>query len=52
MNTKYLKDICVLAYYTSERGWLYGSFAGTINILKDIVGIEHIITTKAESIHS
>ena len=51
MNNKYLKDICVLAYYTSTNGYWYRSFAGTINILKDIVGIEHIITTKAESIH-
>jgi hypothetical protein len=51
MNTKYLKDICVLAYYTSENGFWYRSFAGTINILKELVGIEHIITTKAESIH-
>ena len=51
MNTKYLKDICVLAYYTSENGFGYRSFAGTINILKELVGIEHIITTKAESIH-
>ena len=52
MNNKYLKDICVLAYYTSNNGYWYRSFAGTINILKDIVGIEHIITTKAESIHT
>ena len=52
MKYKYLKDICVLAYYTSSSGYWYRSFAGTINILKDIVGIEHIITTKAESIHT
>jgi hypothetical protein len=51
MNTKYLKDICVLAYYTSESGYWYRNFAGTINVLKELVGIEHIITTKAESIH-
>ena len=50
MNEKYLNDICVLAYYTSEKDWFYRNFVGVINILKEIVGIKHIITTKATSI--
>ena len=48
MNDKYLDDICVLAYYIYDKD---SSFAGVINILRDIVGIKHIITTKASSIH-
>jgi hypothetical protein len=48
MNTKYLDDICILAYY---RGTPDRRFAGVINILRDIVGIKHIITSKASSIH-
>lgn len=50
MNEKYLNDICVLAYYTNEKDWFYKTFVGVINILKEIVGIKHIITTKATSI--
>lgn len=48
MNEKYLDDICVLAYYTRSGD---SRFAGIINILRDLVGIKHIITTKASSIH-
>lgn len=48
MNDKYLDDICILTYY---MGRVDHRFAGVINILKDIVGIKHIITTKASSIH-
>lgn len=48
MNDKYLDDICILAYYMYERDTM---FAGVINELREIVGIKHIITTKAESIH-
>lgn len=47
MNTKYLNDICILAYYETMNKW----FAGNINILREIVGIKHIITTKVTSIH-
>ena len=47
MNNKYLKDICVLAYYETMNKW----FVGNINILKEIVGLKHIITTKVTSIH-
>ena len=49
MNTKYLDDICVLAYYTFDRE---PHFMGNINVLRDIVGLKHIITTKASSIHT
>ena len=48
MNTKYLDDICVLAYYRFDRDTY---FMGFINVLRDIVGLKHIITTKASSIH-
>ena len=47
--TKYLDDICVLAYYTFDRE---PHFMGNINVLRDIVGLKHIITTKASSIHT
>lgn len=47
MNNKYLNDICVLAYYETMSKW----FVGNINILKEIVGLKHIITTKVTSIH-
>ena len=49
MNTKYLDDICILAYYSFDRE---PSFMGNINVLRDIVGLKHIITTKASSIHT
>lgn len=48
MNEKYLDDICVLAYYTRNGD---ARFAGIINLLRELVGIKHIITTKASSIH-
>lgn len=48
MNEKYLDDICVLAYYTRTGDTV---FAGMINLLRELVGIKHIITTKASSIH-
>ena len=48
MNDKYLDDICVLAYYMRNGDT---RFAGIINLLREIVGIKHIITTKAASIH-
>lgn len=48
MNEKYLDDICVLAYYKRSGD---GRFAGIINLLRELVGIKHIITTKASSIH-
>ena len=47
MNDKYLDDICILAYYTEPNS----RFAGIINLLRELVGIKHIITTKAVSIH-
>lgn len=49
MNEKYLDDICVLTYYTFARDPRY---MGVINILRELVGIKHIITTKATSIHT
>ncbi len=42
-----LDDICVLTYYMGNGE---GMFAGEIAYLREIVGLEHIITTKAESI--
>jgi hypothetical protein len=49
MNEKYLNDICILAYYTFDGD---RNFAGIMNEIREIVGIKHIITTKASSIHS
>lgn len=49
MNEKYLNDICVLTYYKYNKDY---RFMGIINELRDIVGIKHIITTKAESLHT
>ena len=49
MNEKYLDDICILTYYTFARDPIY---MGVINILRELVGIKHIITTKATSIHT
>ena len=46
MNTKYLDDICVLTYFTTMNSW----FIGCVNVLKDIVGLKHVITTKTKSI--
>lgn len=48
MNEKYLNDICILAYYKYDKDYV---FIGIINLLKELVGIKHIITTKASSIH-
>lgn len=49
MNEKYLDDICILTYYTYSKDPHY---MGVINLLKDLVGIKHVITTKATSIHT
>ena len=46
-NVSYLDDICALTYYLSMNAM----YAGCINVLKDIVGLKHVITTKASSIH-
>ena len=46
-NQDYFDDICVLAYYEV----LNSDFRGYISELEDIVGIKHIITSKASSIH-
>ena len=48
INEKYLKDICVLAYYQYPND---KTFAGVMNELREIVGIKHIITSKATSIY-
>ena len=48
MNPKYLDDICVLAYYTEPNS----RFSGMINLLRELVGIKHIITSRAISIHN
>ncbi len=49
MNEKYLDDICILTYYMYSKDPRY---MGVINILRELVGIKHIITSKASSIHS
>ena len=50
-NKKYLDDICVLTYFDKSSP-NYPTFVGCINILKDIVGLKHVITTKTKSIFS
>lgn len=45
-GAKVLDDICVLTYYMYEDG----QFAGEIAYLKELVGLKHVITTKASSI--
>lgn len=45
-NTMYLDDICALTYFSSMNS----RFVGCINLLKEIVGLKHVITTKASSI--
>lgn len=49
MNEKYLKDVCMLLYYMGQSR---ADIVGTINELEQLVGLTHIITTKAESIHN
>ena len=51
ISKDYLDDICVLTYYTSESNWYYPIYLGTLNVLKELVGIKHIIKSKASSIH-
>ena len=51
-NNSYLDDICILTYYMSTKDFWYSTYIGIINLLKELVGIKHIITTKASSIHS
>ena len=46
-DVDYLDDICVLTYFRSMNS----TFVGCINILRDIVGLKHIITTKETSLY-
>ena len=50
-NQRYLDDICVLTYFDKSSPY-YPRFVGCINLLKDIVGLKHVITTKTKSIFS
>ena len=45
-GTKVLDDICALTYYMNENS----EYAGEIAYLKELVGLKHVITTKASSI--
>lgn len=51
ISKDYLDDICVLTYYISESNWYYPIYLSTLNVLKELVGIKHIIKSKASSIH-
>ena len=46
-SDRYFKDMCILAYYSGKPE---SEFKKTIGIIKGIIGIEHVITSKAESI--
>lgn len=46
-SDRYFKDMCILAYYSGKPD---SEFKKTIGIIKGIIGIEHVITSKAESI--
>ena len=48
-NNRYIDDICVLAYYQPGHYYNY-MFTGTMNVLKEIVGIKHIVTSEIETI--
>jgi hypothetical protein len=44
---RYFRDICILAYYINKPNRYY---IKTIELIKNYVGIDHLITSKAESI--
>jgi hypothetical protein len=46
-DVDYLDDICVLTYFKTMNS----TYVGCINLLKDIVGIKHIITTKETTLY-
>lgn len=46
---KILDNVCALTYYYGKPN---GMFAGEIAYLKELVGLKHVITTKAEEIHT
>lgn len=46
-RTRYFRDICILAYHIGKPCSL---FLRTIELIRDYVGIDHLITSKAESI--
>ena len=46
-RVRYFRDICILAYYTGQP---CKEFIKTVELIKNYVGIDHLITSKAESI--
>jgi hypothetical protein len=46
-RTRYFRDICILAYYVDKPN---KTFLKTVGVIKDYVGIDHLITSKAETI--
>ena len=46
-RNKYLRDVCILVYFTDVPDPM---FLETLRKIKDYVGIEHVITSKAQSI--
>ena len=46
-DVDYLDDICVLTYFRTMNS----TFVGCINLLKEIVGLKHIITTKETTLY-
>lgn len=46
-RVRYFRDICILAYYIEKP---CKEFIRTVELIKNYVGIEHLITSRAESI--
>ena len=46
-RVRYFRDICILAYYIGQP---CKEFIKTVELIKNYVGIDHLITSKAESI--
>ena len=50
LGDRILDRICVLTYYTSTEDWWFEHFKGCISMLKELVGLKHVITTKVSHI--
>lgn len=46
-RTRYFKDTCILVYYIGKP---CKEFIKTVDLIKNYVGVDHLITSKAESI--
>ena len=51
LGDRILERICVLTYYTSTEDYWFEHFKGCISMLKELVGLKHVITTKKSFVH-